>query len=122
MEPVYRYRATCKAVTDGDTYVLEVDLGFRVSIQISGRLRGVDTKEITHHPPHPTDVGYGGWQFATALMRPGDLDGSVQVPVTPLIVESHKDQMSFARWIVDIFLPGGNSLADVMMSRPELLK
>lgn len=42
----YQYRATCARVVDGDTYHLDVDLGFHAGITIPVRLRGVDTPEL----------------------------------------------------------------------------
>jgi len=46
MEPMYCYRATTERVIDGDTYRLSVDLGFRCSVSIEGRLQGVDCPEL----------------------------------------------------------------------------
>ena len=44
--PGGEYRALVKRVVDGDTYEVEVDLGFRISHTIRVRLKDVDTPEI----------------------------------------------------------------------------
>jgi endonuclease YncB( thermonuclease family) len=43
---MYRYKAFVKRVIDGDTLILSVDLGFKISVEIVGRLLGVDTPEL----------------------------------------------------------------------------
>ena len=45
IEPCYRYRAQLVRMLDGDTYVLDIDLGFRVRTEVEVRIRGVDTPE-----------------------------------------------------------------------------
>lgn len=42
----FRYRATVLRVIDGDTYDLNVDLGFRVWMKIRVRLHKYDTAEL----------------------------------------------------------------------------
>lgn len=96
----YLYRARIERVIDGDTYVLVVDLGFRVSLTITGRLRGVDCPELD------TPAGMAAAEFVEALraVRP------------EFVIQSYKDQQSFARWIVDVWVTTGESLADVLVS------
>lgn len=101
-EAVYKYRATCPRVVDGDTFVLAIDLGFRVTIEIHGRLRGVNTPEVVGAEKA---AGLAAAQFVRSLLT----------PATPLIVESFKDEQSFARWVVDVTLPDGSDLADVLV-------
>ena len=43
----FRYRATVLRVIDGDTYDVNVDLGFRVWMKIRVRLHNYDTAELT---------------------------------------------------------------------------
>lgn len=95
--PVYRYRAACERVVDGDTYRLRVDLGFGAGLSINGRLRDVNCPELS------TEAGKAARAYAESRLMAG--------PPTPLILESYRDRQSFARWIVDIWLPGGQALA-----------
>lgn len=43
---MYQYTATVRQITDGDTLVADVDLGFRIVITMALRLNGVNTPEI----------------------------------------------------------------------------
>lgn len=100
MIPSYVYRARVDRVIDGDTYVLTIDLGFRCAIQIEGRLHGVDTPEL------PTQAGLDARNYVNELMlESGDL----------VVVQSYRDRRSFARWVVDVWLPDGRNLADVIV-------
>jgi micrococcal nuclease len=106
MDPAYTYRARCERVIDGDTYVLRVDLGFAtekgqpgVEIPIRARVHGADAPELT------TPEGRDAKAFAMALMPPSE----------PLLVRSYKDERSFERWICDMWLADGRSIADVLV-------
>lgn len=46
MKPTYSYRSTVLRVIDGDTIVLRVDLGFRLSVEVTVRLWGIDAPEV----------------------------------------------------------------------------
>jgi micrococcal nuclease len=98
MEPAYGpYRAEVLRVVDADTLELRVDLGFRVAVVIDGRVRGVDAPELS------TAAG------KEALFWAGDV-----LPYE-VLVKSYRDRMSFARWIVDVWLPDGRSYADMLL-------
>lgn len=99
MEPIYYYRAVTERVIDGDTYQLRVDLGFRVAVSINGRLRGVNC------PEKNTDAGKRAAEFARLILLPD------KKPPTELVIQSYKDEQSFARWVVVIWIPGNVSLA-----------
>ena len=43
----YRYKGLVTRVVDGDTYDIEVDLGFSVRRKVRFRLYGINTEEIT---------------------------------------------------------------------------
>jgi micrococcal nuclease len=96
IEPVYIYRAECVRVVDGDTLVLRVDLGLRCSVEIEARLHGIDAPELR------TPEGKQAKVFVERLL-----------PGLPLVVQTFKDQRSFARWVCDVFV-GGELLADVL--------
>lgn len=101
--PAYVYRATVDRVIDGDTYVLDVDLGFKVHAKITVRLRGVNCPELS------TDEG------KTAASWVAD-----EIVGQQLLIQSYKDQQSFARWVCDVYLtmPSGaiTALADGIIS------
>jgi micrococcal nuclease len=43
---LYSYSATISRVIDGDTVVLDVDLGFKIRHEITARLDGIDAPEL----------------------------------------------------------------------------
>lgn len=46
LEAPYEYNASLVRVVDGDTLVLKIDLGFKVEVEQTVRLFGVDTPEL----------------------------------------------------------------------------
>lgn len=98
MEPAYFYKAIAEEVHDGDTYRLRVDLGFRVFMVINARLHGVDAPELR------TKEGISSRDYVKLILTPSD-------GPTPLVVQSFKDEQSFARWVTNIWLPGDVNLA-----------
>ncbi len=45
MNAIYIYRARCRRIKDGDSFILDVDLGFNVRARINVRLRDVNAPE-----------------------------------------------------------------------------
>lgn len=97
--PKYLYRAQVVRIIDADTLHLRIDLGFHASLTVPCRLRGVDAPELD------TEQGREARVFLIEL-----LVGEA------LVVESYRDRQSFARWIVDAWLPDGRSLGDVLVN------
>lgn len=95
--PCYRFRALLDRVIDGDSYVLFIDHGFRVWSKQPIRLRNYSAPELN---------------------EPGGLEAKERVQgifatATSIVIESYRDQQSFARWIADVYVDGV-SLADRM--------
>lgn len=88
-EPAYRYRASLIRIVDGDTYVLDVDLGFSVHHFATIRLRGYSCPER-----HTVDGKAAAAHAAFVLQG------------RPLIVETYKDAQTFARWLADVYVGG----------------
>ncbi len=78
-------------VIDGDSFIGKIDLGFHAELKIPVRVRGINA------PERDTPEGYDArrWAIAELLSK-------------QLVVVSHKDQQSFARWICDVWTPEGN--------------
>lgn len=98
MEPAYRYRASLVRVIDGDTYIMDVDLGFHIHNHATIRLRGIDTPELK------TPLGPAAKLFAETVLTQ---------PSGKIVVETYKDAMTFARWLADIYV-GEESLAEML--------
>jgi micrococcal nuclease len=94
-EPAYQYRARLIRAIDGDTFEMDVDLGFKVHDHIVLRLKGF---------------------YAPELSEPGGLDArfaaeGVLLNATNIIVITSKtkagsDIMSFSRYVADIYVDG----------------
>jgi endonuclease YncB( thermonuclease family) len=102
IEPAYRYRATLQRAIDGDTYILRIDLGFHASVAITIRVRGLNTPEL-----HGTDrpLGLASKTAAELLLANAKV----------IVLETYKDEQSFARWIADVYVDG-ESLADKLIA------
>lgn len=96
MTPTYIYSASLVRVVDGDTFILDVDLGLKVHVVVPIRLRGF------YAPERRTAAGARAATIAAELLADG-----------PLVVRTHKDQQSFSRWIADVWV-GGRHVADLM--------
>jgi micrococcal nuclease len=84
----YRYNASVVRWVDGDTVILKVDLGFRMSTEASFRLYGVNT-------PERGQMGYDEAKKFCESCAP--VGSNIQV-------DSHKDD-KYGRWLATIYLP-----------------
>ncbi len=94
---MYQYRATIERVTDGDSYVATVDLGWHVSIAGSIRLIGVDCPETG------TEAGTAATAFVTDLFA-----NARQVTVTTIRRDPAR---SFARYLARVDVDGADLAA-----------
>jgi len=97
--PVYRYRAKVRRVIDGDTYILDVDLGFRIYAAINIRVHDYDAPEMVG-PDRAR--GIAAKEAAEALLLSREI-----------VIESYKDERSFERWVADVYV-GGESIAAIL--------
>lgn len=104
MNPIYVYRASLLRVIDGDTFVAIVDLGFFASIAIHVRLAGVDTPELHSSDPVQRAAALTARDFTAECLRDG------------FVLQSHHSERSFERWVCDVWLPNGQSLADAIVA------
>jgi len=93
IEPAYRYRATVRRVIDGDTYILDVDLGFRIYAAINIRVHNYDAPEMV------------GPDKARGLAAK-DAAAAFLSAATVIVIESYKDARSFERWVADVYVDG----------------
>lgn len=89
-EPVYQYRATVSRVIDGDTYELDLDLGFNVHVREHIRLFGWNC------PERFTVDGAAATEKARTILSAAKV----------IIVERYKGVQSFARWVAYVWVDG----------------
>jgi micrococcal nuclease len=102
-ETRYVYACVVVAWTDGDTVVVDTDLGFRLTFRQQVRLYGVNAPEL--HGPTAA-AGQAARAFAEGLAPPG----------TPALVQSFKSgREKYGRWLAAVTLPDGRSVSDEMV-------
>lgn len=90
-QPNYCYRAKILRIVDGDTYEVQVDVGFRMFAHLPLRLAHVDA------PEHNTSEGQVTIKFVTALLTPLPLD---------VVVCTYKPTDKYGRYLADVFYDG----------------
>lgn len=87
----YSYRAKLVRVTDGDTVVLEIDIGFRMRATMPIRLVGINTPEMN------TPAGKSTRQWV--------IDWFSEHPA--IVVLTRKDPEKYGRWLGVVLPEGG---------------
>lgn len=91
MKPDYTYKATIIRVIDGDTVKAIVDLGLRVSIELTVRLVGINAPEIK------TEEGKRARDYLRLLEN------------RDVIIKTHKDPRDkYGRWLGEVHSNGDN--------------
>ena len=95
---LYTYEAAVERVVDGDTLLVEVDLGFDTRVREYLRLRGIDAPELA------TPEGYKARAFVERELRkaPG------------IILRSYRAE-KYGRYLADVFLPSGPCLNQLLL-------
>lgn len=101
---MYNYKAKVLRVVDGDTYDMEVDLGFGIKFNARFRLNGVDTPE-TWRPKSDGEREHG--ERATARVKEL-IEGKY------VTVYSHKLGI-YGRYSADVYLADEKNLADLLI-------
>lgn len=93
----YRYKVTeIMKITDGDTYWLFVDVGFRHSFLAHLRLNEWDTPELNRG----SDFEKSEARRATVVVNDFLLEG---ISHDELVIQTYKDPDSFGRWLADVW-------------------
>jgi len=96
---MYEYNAVITNVVDGDTFDMEIDLGFHVKVKERVRLLGIDTPECRGDEEKRAGLAVANWakkKFADLKVK----------------IKSEKGTDSFGRWLVYVVLPDGVGLIE----------
>lgn len=104
----WSYWATVVKVIDGDTYELDVDVGFSITVRERFRLKGVDTPEV--FGVKKTSAEYATGMAASNYVK------SILPAGTKIEVRTYKDREKYGRWLCDVYLETGESIA-VLITR-----
>src|ERR671926_510114 len=101
----WTYPAKVRRIVDGDTYSVDLDLGFRIWAHDQHiRLAGLDA------PEDETPEGKAAAEFVAALLPVG-----ADLTITTLHRDASGTEVrSFERWVAHVHLADGRSLADVL--------
>lgn len=96
----YYYDAKILEVTDGDTVLAELDLGFRIRWVEKFRFYGINTYEINDKDSTKRDLGQKGRQYVV------DKTSTAK----SIIFNTHLDKMDkYGRWLVVVYYQDANS-------------
>ena len=108
MSTAYVYSCVVVEWIDGDTVVLDIDLGFRLTRRDAVRLFGVNTPEMRSKDPAEREKAAAAKAFVEGLAPPG----------TRLLAHSHKphrQEDKFGRWLADVILQDGRSVSSALL-------
>jgi micrococcal nuclease len=98
----YKYKARVVRVIDGDTVVLAIDLGFKITATENCRMLGYDAPEMR------------GKDRTKGLLAKAALEGLL---IGPLTITTHKDKKcKYGRYLVEISTDKVEDVAKKMIS------
>lgn len=100
---MYTYNAKILRVVDGDTYEVEVDLGFNVFTKQKIRLLGVNAPETKGKDEAEKKLGLEAKAWVETA-----------IPLGTIVLLTAKGKDSFGRYLADIIIDGKN-LADLLL-------
>ena len=98
--------AVVRRIVDGDTIVLSIETGFRISTEQSIRLLGIEAPEVFSGPPEEREKGRASRAYLESLAPPG----------TPCTLRTYKERKTFDRYLGSVLLPDGRDVASEMVS------
>ena len=101
---MYEYKAKVTRIIDGDTYEVDVSLGFGVTFTTKLRLNDLDTPETWRPKSEGERVhGEAATSFVTELM----LNRTVTIRTSK--------QGKYGRYVADVTLPNGDDLRSLLV-------
>lgn len=97
---LYNYKAQVLSVKDGDSIIVEIDLGFQIKLKETLRLIGINTPEKTGVEKA---LGFIAKQKLEEVLFPPDI-----------IITTFKDD-SFGRWLAEVYLPNGTHVNKLLV-------
>lgn len=114
----WEFPARLDRVVDGDTFDLEVDVGFNMRRTVRVRLFGVDTAEV--NVSRDSDEYRRGQEHKAFVEQWFMFEGTADTE-WPLDVVTLKDKGKYGRYIAVIRGPGGESLTKALTEEFEEL-
>jgi 5'-nucleotidase len=103
----YNYNATVGKVIDGDSVILLVDVGFRLSIEMNIRLTGINAPELNSVDDKERFVARQAKEYLQSLLAPGS-------KVTIKTSKPRKDK--FGKWQAEIVNNFGVNVGEALVA------
>ena len=107
-ENLYRYKALVRAVVDGDTLDLEIDLGMSVFVRERVRLSGIDTHEIF-------GVKVGSEEYKLGMASKNRVEELLVGKIVYIVTTKDKKE-KYGRYLAKVYLPDGICINDLLIS------
>lgn len=104
---MYEYKAVITNVVDGDTFDMDIDLGFHIHIHERVRLLGVDTPEKFGEEK---ELGLIMKEFAEINFL------GKEIIIRPTKANADINTDSFGRWLVNVFICNGDDISNIYHS------
>jgi len=112
----YRWQCELVKVVDGDTLEAEIHLDFGVKLQAKLRLEGIDTPEI-HTAKHNTE------EYRKGILAKEFVEERFKVQGKKFWIESSgKRPGKYGRFIVNVLMPSGEYLGDLLVKAGHAVK
>lgn len=109
---MWEYRCELERVVDGDTVVVQVDLGFHTYKTVWVRLHGVDTAEIFGQPKDSEE-------YQTGIEQKQFVEDWFESAENDIVFQSLEEGGKFGRWLGD-FEHDGETLTESLLNEwPE---
>ena len=98
LRPSYRYKAQCVRVIDGDTIVVDIDLGFETILKNRHiRLNGYNAAELTATDPKERDRAGQATAMLTALI------GGKECVIETIKTKAGVERQTLGRYVADVY-------------------
>lgn len=97
---IFNYRARVDRVVDGDTLIMQIDLGFHITAKVSVRLLNVDTPELRSKDPDERQRAQSARAFTNVWCNESVRNPRIADPWAewPFVITTQKAD-SFGRWL-----------------------
>lgn len=110
---MYQYGAEAQRAIDGDTLVVTVDLGFRLTMTQVVRVAGINAPEANTPAGRAAAKALQGWLFPPDGVR--EIDDWVGGN-SSFVITTTKPHDKYGRWLATVTRCDGHDLADDMIA------